>query len=110
MRPHFSDRIQRHGSFLTVVLVAVFAASACAPAAATNPPPAAELPTATTAPAADAIPTATGEVAAPVVPTQAVAEVLPVATSRGPNLEATDPTTVNLAAGQLQLVEFFRFT
>ena len=109
MRPHFSDRIQRHGSFLTVVLVAVFAASACAPAAATNPPPAAELPAATTAPAAEAIPTATGEVAAP-VPTQAVAEVLPVATSRGPNLEATDPTTVNLAAGQLQLVEFFRFT
>ena len=109
MRPHFSDRIQRHGSFLTVVLVAVFAASACAPAAATNPPPAAELPTATTAPAAEAIPTATGEVAAP-VPTQTVAEVLPVATSRGPNLEATDPTTVNLAAGQLQLVEFFRFT
>jgi len=109
MRPHFPDRIQRHGSFLTVVLVAVFAASACAPAAATNPPPAAELPTATTAPAAEAIPTATGEVAAP-VPTQAVAEVLPVATFRGPNLEATDPTTVNLAAGQLQLVEFFRFT
>ena len=109
MRPHFPDRIQRHGSFLTVVLVAVFAASACAPAAATNPSPAAELPTATTAPVAEAIPTATGEVAAP-VPTQTVAEVLPVATSRGPNLEATDPTTVNLAAGQLQLVEFFRFT
>ncbi len=108
MRPHFPDRIQRHGSFLTVVLVAVFAASACAPAAATNPPPAAELPTATS-PVAEVIPTATGDVAAP-VPTQAVAEVLPVATSRGPNLEATDPTTVNLAAGQLQLVEFFRFT
>ena len=33
-----------------------------------------------------------------------------VATSRGPNLEATDPSTVNLASGQLQLVEFFRFT
>jgi hypothetical protein len=33
-----------------------------------------------------------------------------VATSRGPNLEATDPATVSLASDQLQLVEFFRFT
>jgi hypothetical protein len=33
-----------------------------------------------------------------------------VATSRGPNLEATDPATVELASGGLQLVEFFRFT
>jgi hypothetical protein len=38
------------------------------------------------------------------------AEVQPVPTSRGPNLEATDPSTVSLASGQLQLVEFFRFT
>ena len=35
---------------------------------------------------------------------------LPVATSRGPHLEATDPTTVSLASGGLQFVEFFRFT
>lgn len=35
---------------------------------------------------------------------------LPVATSRGPDLEATDPLTVSLASGQLQFVEFFRFT
>ena len=35
---------------------------------------------------------------------------LPVATSRGPDLQATDPNTVNLASGRLQLVEFFRFT
>jgi hypothetical protein len=35
---------------------------------------------------------------------------LPVATSRGPDLEATDPATVSLASGGLQLVEFFRFT
>ncbi len=34
----------------------------------------------------------------------------PVATSRGPELHATDPTTVSLASGGLQLVEFFRFT
>jgi hypothetical protein len=35
---------------------------------------------------------------------------IPVATSRGPDLHATDPTTVNLASGQYQFVEFFRFT
>ena len=29
---------------------------------------------------------------------------------RGPDLEATDPATVSLAVGDLQLVEFFRFT
>ncbi len=33
----------------------------------------------------------------------------PIATSRGPNLEASDPTTVNLASGQIQFVEFFQF-
>ena len=32
------------------------------------------------------------------------------ATSRGPDLEATDPLTVSLASGEIQLVEFFRFT
>ena len=45
-----------------------------------------------------------------VAPTESVATPLPVATSRGPNLEATDPRTVNLASGGLQFVEFFRFT
>jgi hypothetical protein len=42
-------------------------------------------------------------------PTEAPA-VLPIATSRGDALEATDPSMVNLASGGLQLVEFFRFT
>jgi hypothetical protein len=37
-------------------------------------------------------------------------DVQAVATSRGPDLEATDPSTVSLASGQLHLVEFFRFT
>jgi hypothetical protein len=40
----------------------------------------------------------------------AVEGPLPVATSRGPDLDATDPATVSLAAGGLQFVEFFRFT
>jgi len=48
-------------------------------------------------------------VEATALPTQTVA-VQPAATSRGPDLEATDPTTVSLTAGGLQLVEFFRFT
>jgi hypothetical protein len=34
----------------------------------------------------------------------------PIATSRGPELHATDPRMVSLASGGLQLVEFFRFT
>ena len=37
-------------------------------------------------------------------------DVQPAATSRGPELHATDPTTVSLASGQIQFIEFFRFT
>jgi hypothetical protein len=49
-------------------------------------------------------------------PTQAAlteepaATALPVATSRGPDLHASDPGLVSLASGGLQFVEFFRFT
>jgi hypothetical protein len=38
------------------------------------------------------------------------ANAQPIATSRGPDLEATDPSTVSLASGGLHFVEFFRFT
>jgi hypothetical protein len=38
------------------------------------------------------------------------ATALPIATSRGPALQATDPSTVSMASGSLQLIEFFRFT
>jgi hypothetical protein len=48
-------------------------------------------------------PTVQDEAATPTAP-------VAVATSRGPDLEATDPATVSLASGGLQLVEFFRFT
>jgi len=44
-----------------------------------------------------------------VVPTES-ATPLPIATSRGPELHATSPGTVNLASGGLQFIEFFRFT
>ncbi len=50
-----------------------------------------------------------GTLAVPTI-TGIPAAVMPIATSRGPDLEATDPATVNLASGGLQLVEFFRFT
>jgi hypothetical protein len=95
-------------TFLCLVSVVVLLA-ACAPeAVATNPPVAAtELP-------GNVLPTAT--LAAPTlepatqVPSAEEATALPVATSRGPDLHATDPTTVSLASGELQFVEFFRFT
>jgi hypothetical protein len=89
--------------------------AACAPAAVSPEPsdgqpaaPVAVDPTATAFIPVDPAPVdpATDVAAAP---TEAAPPV-PVATSRGPNLEATDPSTVNLASGDLQFVEFFRFT
>jgi hypothetical protein len=81
--------------------------SACASAAMP-----AESPSQATQPAGASLPTVTS---APALepgtqPASGEATALPVATSRGPNLEATDPTTVSLASGGLQFVEFFRFT
>ncbi len=92
----------------SLLLLALLLAS-CAPAAVTDAPtqPAAPVPRWSRvqrpflrgeAPAVEP----TSEAAAPAP--------LPVATSRGPDLHATDPGTVNLASGQLQFVEFFRFT
>ena len=89
--------------FWTVGLVAALALGACAPAA---PSATAASPTDTLAP----IPTDSVSLAEPATLTPISIPVQAVATSRGPNLEATDPATVNLASGQLQLVEFFRFT
>ncbi len=91
--------------FWTVSLVTALAVSSCAsattPSAPTAPTEAANAPVAE--PADPSAPEATASAPAE-VPVQAVA------TSRGDSLEATDPTTFNLASGQLQLVEFFRFT
>ena len=80
--------------FPGLICVALFLA-ACAPAAISPT----SLPTLATS---QSITTVSTESAVP--------SPLPLATSRGPELHATDPTTVNLAAGGLQLVEFFRFT
>ena len=102
-------RFAKHplGAVQAFGLLAVVLASACAPAVSSSPvaeatePPVSAV-TATLAATQPAIPPE-----ATLTPTEAV---LPVATARGPNLEATDPTTVALASGGLQLVEFFRFT
>lgn len=89
----------------TAILLAALMISSCARAGNVAPaaPPEAVVSTSG----------ATSSTAAPesTVPAPNQAAAVPaVATSRGPALEATDPATVNLASGQLQLVEFFRFT
>jgi hypothetical protein len=94
---------------LTLVVVLVLTVTACRPSGeAQLPAPASALPVqATQAPAQTVAPQVTG---APGIEATSAPAVLPVATSRGPSLEATDPSTVALASGGLQLVEFFRFT
>ena len=94
--------------FLLSLILSVALLSACAPkSSATNPPPATEPSAAILSTAT--LPANTAESATQAVPS-GEASVLPVATSRGPELHATDPTTVSLASGGLQFVEFFRFT
>lgn len=101
-------------SILTVVLLTVFLLAACAPVASPEPAPSEKPfqphPEATeTLAQPESLPTESHPQA---VQSEAPATEPPqaIATSRGPNLEATDPSTVSLAAGDLQLVEFFRFT
>ena len=97
----------RNRLFPTFLLFAIFLA-ACAPAAtATNPPAAAtQLPTVAVATLSATEPT----LDTAIQPATSEPTALPVATSRGPDLHATDPSTVSLASGGLQFVEFFRFT
>ena len=98
--------------FPPVILLALILAS-CAPAAPSADQPAVQQPAATVAVEPGATPSIGSDpyTAAAVPPTEAVASApLPVATSRGPDLHATDPGTVSLASGQLQFLEFFRFT
>jgi hypothetical protein len=97
-------------------LFAVIFVSACAPAV-TPTPSTVEVATQVLNPE---LPFSTATAQPAVIPTEALIEdtavptqpaaIQPVATSRGPDLEATDPTTVSLASGGLQFVEFFRFT
>ena len=87
-------------SLLSLSLIVLLLA-ACAPETSATAPPAA-LPTNTIA-------APVTEAATQTAPVEE-ATALPIATSRGPDLHATDPTTVSLASGGLQFVEFFRFT
>lgn len=107
-------------TLLTLGLLAAFMLSACIPNTSAPAPtpdsggePAAapvqddpapvqeEAPT--DAPAPTDVPTEAAE------PEPAAEEPVAVATSRGPQLVATDPSTVNLASGEPQLIEFFAF-
>ena len=102
---------------LTLLWAALFAVLvvACAPLKTSSPDPESASPTPvilefTATPVVD-LTTAPGDLDSLTSATPApAATAQPVATSRGPNLEATDPTTVSLASGGVQLVEFFRFT
>lgn len=72
---------------------------------AANGASASPLPPAQSTPAAISSPAASGS------PATATMDVpTPMATSRGPNLEASNPEAARLDSGSLQLVEFFRFT
>lgn len=104
-------------TLLSVGLVAIFMLAACVPKA--TPPTATPdsgvsealaLPTAAESEAPTALP-ATEDVAPTEVPAEVepTADTMAVPTSRGAQLVATDPTTVNLASGQPQLLEFFAF-
>ena len=88
---------------LPILSLMVLFLAACAPSATSANPPVEEA----TQPPAVSVSTVTVAVSeAPVEEATAP----PVATSRGPDLHATDPTTVSLASGSLHFVEFFRFT
>ena len=93
--------------FLSLSLLAVILA-ACAPAAVTEAPSQSVVVQPSAAPFLSLATTLEVVTQAPV--TTEAPTAFPVATSRGPNLEATDPTTVSLASGQYQFVEFFRFS
>jgi hypothetical protein len=84
--------------------------AACAPATTTviSAQPVTVIPSQTLPSSVSTLDTSVQATAAP---TEGLAATpLPIATSRGPNLEAIDPTTVSLASGGVQFVEFFRFT
>ena len=102
--------------FLTFSLLAVLLISACAPiATATQPstPQPAVVEPSVTALSVEQPPvdlTATQLFTDSLLSATPPVDAQPAATSRGPDLEASDPSIVSLASGQLQFVEFFRFT
>jgi len=95
--------------FITLSLLTVLFAT-CAPDAVSTPLAVQSIiaqPSATIPPV---VPTLETIVQPTTGPTQGLAPTpYPIATSRGPHLEATDPKTVSMALGNLQFVEFFEF-
>ena len=92
-----------------VILVAGLLAGCSASATPTQPPPEDVIlePTVTSQ---ASVPTQDASSLPTSNPTQTLpSTALPIATSRGPELETTDPTTVTLATGGLQFIEFFEF-
>jgi len=99
-------------SILTISLLVVITLAACAPTVAPAPvQPAAPVTVPPVEPSLLPTVTLPAVAATEAPPTEAPGEVSqPVATSRGPSLHATNPADVSLASGELQLVEFFRYT
>ena len=103
--------------FITISLVAVVLFVGCTPTAAPEPAqpeaPAQPAPTKNEPTAPPPTTPTVSQLEAPpteALPTEAPTEVPQVvATSRGPNLEASDPAAYTRASGGLQLVEFFAF-
>jgi PBP1b-binding outer membrane lipoprotein LpoB len=95
-------------SLLAALFIAIIVLTACAPSAA---PEAAQQPIVEQPAGGTLVTDVVQETASPVsIESAADTPPLAVATSRGDQLVATDPTTVNLSGGAPTLVEFFRFT
>ena len=90
-------------SLLIGILIAILL-TACTPTSSATNPPAAATDPATATLVAPTLEAATQPA------TSEEQTVVPLATSRGPELHATDPMSVSMASGGLQFVEFFRFT
>ncbi len=91
------DQRQRHHLPVTLLVLSILFLASCVPAE-----PVREMVTAT-----NESPTLT----APAPLTESTqSSPLASVTARGPDLVASDPASVSLASGGLQLIEFFRFT
>ena len=99
-------------TLLTLGLLIVFVLSACTPtesAPVAPPEPTVAETTQEEAPPAPEVTEEETPVAAPAATESPAEEPVALATSRGSDLHATDPGTVNIASGKPQLVEFFAF-
>lgn len=110
MRPRLSTRSRHRFLLWSLGLGLALLAVSCAPAAPTESAPPAETEPAAEQPAATEAVAEPAETEAPAAQTEAPVAELPPFVPHGDQLVATDPTTVSLASGGLQLVEFFRFT